>query len=103
CCEPGSASGSTYLGNLSDLFIRFLEFTMHTTELDRRAFLGQGIAAGVALGVAGSLAAAEAKAKRTRVGVIGCGSVSRMYLPHLSECPFAELVSACDIIFERAE
>jgi hypothetical protein len=25
---------------------------------------------------------------KVRVGVIGCGSVSGMYLPHLSKCPF---------------
>lgn len=41
--------------------------------------------------------------KRIRVGVIGCGSVSNMYLPHLSRSPYVELVSACDIIPERAE
>jgi predicted dehydrogenase len=36
------------------------------------------------------------------VGVIGCGSVSGRYLPHLSACPYVELVSTCDIIPERA-
>lgn len=40
--------------------------------------------------------------KKIRVGVIGCGSVSTQYLPHLSKSPFVELVSACDIIVERA-
>lgn len=40
--------------------------------------------------------------KKTRVGIIGCGSVSTQYLPHLSKSPFVELVSACDIIPERA-
>ncbi|HJQ80217.1 MAG TPA: Gfo/Idh/MocA family oxidoreductase, partial [Lacipirellulaceae bacterium] len=41
--------------------------------------------------------------KRIRVGVIGCGSVSGAYLPNLAKCPFAEVVSTCDIIPERAE
>ena len=41
--------------------------------------------------------------KKTRIGVIGCGSVSNSYLPHLSACQFAEVVSACDIIYERAQ
>ncbi|TFH24208.1 MAG: Gfo/Idh/MocA family oxidoreductase [Bacteroidia bacterium] len=41
-------------------------------------------------------------AKKTRVGLIGCGSVSHSYLPHLSACPYAEIVSACDIRYERA-
>jgi len=42
-------------------------------------------------------------AKKIRTGVIGCGSVSNVYLPHLSECPYVELVSACDIIPDRAK
>lgn len=41
--------------------------------------------------------------KRVRVGVIGCGSVSNMYLPHLTKSPLVELVSTCDIIAERAQ
>ncbi|MDR1556906.1 MAG: Gfo/Idh/MocA family oxidoreductase [Tannerellaceae bacterium] len=45
----------------------------------------------------------EAPGKKIRVGVIGCGSVSGMYLPHLSKCPYAEIVSLCDIIPERAQ
>lgn len=40
--------------------------------------------------------------KRVRVGVIGCGSVSNMYLPHLAKSPNVELVSTCNIIPERA-
>jgi predicted dehydrogenase len=40
--------------------------------------------------------------KRIRVAVIGCGSVSNMYLPHLSKAPHVELVSVCDIKPERA-
>src|SRR4026207_1926277 len=41
--------------------------------------------------------------KKTKVAIIGCGSVSGSYLPHLSKSPYVELVSACDIIPERAE
>ena len=41
--------------------------------------------------------------KKIKIGVIGCGSVSRMYFPHLSKSPFVELVSACDIRPERAK
>jgi predicted dehydrogenase len=78
---------------------------MSEAPIDRRVFVGQGLAAGVALGAA-PLLAAEAhadKPKRIRVGVIGCGSVSHQYLPHLTACPHVELVSACDIIPERAK
>jgi predicted dehydrogenase len=45
---------------------------------------------------------AEAPKKRVRVGVIGCGSVSRVYLPDLLKCPHVEVVSLCDIRPERA-
>jgi len=41
--------------------------------------------------------------KKIRIGIIGCGSVSTQYFPHLSKCPYAEIVSACDIILERAK
>jgi predicted dehydrogenase len=41
--------------------------------------------------------------KKIKVGVIGCGSVSGQYFPHLSKSPFVELVSACDIRPERAK
>ncbi|MFC4872038.1 Gfo/Idh/MocA family protein [Negadavirga shengliensis] len=41
--------------------------------------------------------------KKIKVGVIGCGSVSTQYLPHLSRSPHVELVSACDIKPDRAK
>jgi len=41
--------------------------------------------------------------EKIRIGIIGCGSVSGVYLPHLSQCPYAELVSTCDILYERAK
>ncbi|MBL7870892.1 MAG: Gfo/Idh/MocA family oxidoreductase [Cyclobacteriaceae bacterium] len=40
---------------------------------------------------------------KIKIGVIGCGSVSSMYLPHLSKSNYVELVSVCDIIPERAK
>ena len=52
---------------------------------------------------AGSMENKGTVEKRIRVGVIGCGSVSNMYLPHLSKSPHVELVSLCDIRPERAE
>jgi hypothetical protein len=62
-------------------------------SMDRREFLGWGAALGSAA-VVGALAgegrggeAGEPTGKKIRVGVIGCGSVSRVYLPHLSACP----------------
>src|SRR4051812_39311119 len=82
---------------------------MASTEVNRRTFLERTAATGAVLTMAGvakpfaaPAAAAEPPTKRIRVGIIGCGSVSGVYLPHLSKCPFAEVVSTCDIIPERA-
>jgi predicted dehydrogenase len=74
---------------------------MNPTDLDRRTFVGQGMSAAAGLALA-PWAAAD-KPRRIRVGVIGCGSVSGAYLPNLAACPYAELVSTCDIRPERAE
>lgn len=74
--------------------------------ISRREFGRQGVFVGAtAVGTlaAGTLAADDKPAKRIKVGVIGCGSVARKYFPHLSACPFVELVSACDIVPSRAE
>ncbi len=43
-----------------------------------------------------------ATGKKIKVAVIGCGSVSGMYLPHLRNSPYVDLVSVCDIKPERA-
>src|SRR5215212_6124641 len=82
---------------------------MPSTEVNRRTFLERSVATGAVLTMAGvakpfaaPAAAAEPPKKRIRVGIIGCGSVSGVYLPHLSKCPFVEVVSTCDIIPERA-
>jgi len=89
---------------------------MSAQSVDRRQFIGQAAVAGAAVAVAGrdafsaeraATGAAENKSgidttKKIRVGVIGCGSVSGKYLPHLSECPYVEVVSVCDIIPQRA-
>ncbi len=70
----------------------------------RREFLGTTASVGAAFSLAGLATAAPVAGtpKKIRVGVIGCGSVSNRYLPHLAECPYAELVSTCDIIPQRA-
>jgi predicted dehydrogenase len=73
---------------------------MSPTKIDRRTFLVG--AAGAAVAAAVRPSSAQEQTKRIRVGVIGCGSVSGKYLPHLSKSPWVELVSTCDIIPERA-
>ncbi|WP_430895437.1 MULTISPECIES: Gfo/Idh/MocA family protein [unclassified Paraflavitalea] len=71
--------------------------------MDRRLFLEQTAMAGIA-SLLGSIASInELPQKKIRIAVIGCGSVSTQYLPHLSKCEYVELVSCCDRKFDRAE
>ena len=72
--------------------------------MNRREFSLRTATVGSAFGLAATAFAQNEPAppaRRIRVGVIGCGSVSTQYLPHLARSPFVELVSACDIIPER--
>jgi predicted dehydrogenase len=72
-------------------------------EINRRKFGQRGVGLGVAaMSSVGLLASEPAATKTIKVGVIGCGSVARVYFPHLKASPFVELVSACDIIPSRA-
>ncbi|HKH60378.1 MAG TPA: Gfo/Idh/MocA family oxidoreductase [Flavitalea sp.] len=70
----------------------------------RKKFLQQTSFAGVAMLLSSIKGFAESiQQQKLKVGVIGCGSVSGQYLPHLSKSPYVELVSTCDIIPERAK
>lgn len=71
--------------------------------VNRRAFAKTALFGGAAVAATPLLANAAALApQRVRVAVIGCGSVSGRYLPTLVQCPYAEVVSLCDIRPERA-
>ena len=70
------------------------EFLDYTTKLAAVSLLSSLSVHAKSLGLAD---------KKIKVAVIGCGSVSGQYFPHLSKSPFVELVSACDIIPERAK
>lgn len=59
--------------------------------------------AGAALLLHSLKSLAAARNEKVTLAVIGCGSVSTQYLPHLSKSPHVRLVSACDIILERAQ
>jgi predicted dehydrogenase len=80
---------------------------MKVTRINRRVFGQQtlGVAAAAALSSwsVPAEAAWDGETKRMRVGVIGCGSVSNVYLPHLAASPYVALISACDIKPERAK
>ncbi len=69
----------------------------------RKQFLQQTALAGAAILLSSLEAVAVVENKKIRIGIVGCGSVSGQYLPHLSKSPFIELVSVCDIIKERAQ
>lgn len=72
--------------------------------LNRRDFARSTLLAGATL-ASGHFAsqAADPAPRRIRTGIIGCGSVSNAYLPVMTRCPFAEVVSLCDIKPERAQ
>jgi predicted dehydrogenase len=72
---------------------------MAAQNLSRRSF----VATATAVPLVSPVYATVKEPKKIRVGIIGCGSVSHSYLPHLSKCPHVELVSACDIRPERAK
>lgn len=72
--------------------------------MNRRDFTKRTLVAGAAV-ASGAFHgfSADSPARRIRTGVIGCGSVSHSYLPVLTKCPYAEVVSLCDIKPERAK
>ncbi len=72
---------------------------MNTPPITRRHFVQSTLLGSVAT----AIAVDAAPAKKIRVGIIGCGSVSRMYFPNIKESPHAEIVSACDIIPGRSK
>jgi predicted dehydrogenase len=71
--------------------------------LSRHEFLQRTAMAGAAALLSSISGFAGPQRRPIRVGVIGCGSVSGQYLPHLSKSPQVELASTCDIVYERAQ
>lgn len=72
-------------------------------RISREEFLRATALAGAGMLVASLEGMAHTRPeKKLRVGLIGCGSVSNRYLPHLKASPMVEVVSLCDIKYERA-
>lgn len=71
--------------------------------LSRQDFLKYTASAGAAV-LLSSLEsfALERRDKKLRVAIIGCGSVSNRYIPHLQTSALIEIVSLCDIKHQRA-
>src|SRR5688500_4580558 len=73
-------------------------------SISRKDFLQHTAMAGAAVLLSNLKTFASATdEKKLKVAVIGCGSVSGVYLPHLTKSPFVEVVSVCDIKYERAQ
>ena len=72
-------------------------------HMSRSQFLTFAASAGAASLLASlESLAAVAEINKIRVAIIGCGSVSNRYIPHLQSSPSIEIVSLCDIRHERA-
>lgn len=75
-----------------------MEKTLSRSEfLQRTAMVG---AAALLYSLEGM--AAPTPGKKLKVAIIGCGSVSNRYIPHLQTSSLIEIVSLCDIKYERA-
>lgn len=72
-------------------------------SITRQEFLQRTTMAGLAVLLSSLESFARTEQKKIKVGIIGCGSVSGSYLPHLTKSPYVEVVSLCDIVFERAK
>jgi predicted dehydrogenase len=72
-------------------------------EISRKEFLKLTAMAGAGL-LLSSLEsfAKESDSAKLRIAVIGCGSVSNRYIPHLQSSPLVQIVSLCDIKYDRA-
>lgn len=71
--------------------------------ISRQQFLQHTALAGAAV----LLSSLESLAKTTpgkklRIAIIGCGSVSNRYIPHLQSSSLVEIVGLCDIKYDRA-
>src|SRR5678810_1160794 len=71
--------------------------------ISRQQFLQYTAGAGAAM-LLSSLEglALETPQKKLLVALIGCGSVSNRYIPHLQTSSLIQIVSLCDIKYERA-
>jgi predicted dehydrogenase len=72
-------------------------------KISRQKFLQQTGMAGAALLLSSLEGWAATEDKKLKVALIGCGSVSNRYLPQLLSSKLIEVVSLCDIKYERAE
>jgi predicted dehydrogenase len=71
--------------------------------MDRRKFIEMTTSAGAAVLLSSlETIATESHTKTLRIGLIGCGSVSNRYIPHIQTSAMLKIVSLCDIKLQRA-
>ncbi|MBS1917817.1 MAG: Gfo/Idh/MocA family oxidoreductase [Bacteroidetes bacterium] len=71
--------------------------------MTRKKFLQNTAVAGAAMLLSSMESfALENPEKKLRIAIIGCGSVSNRYIPHLQTSSLLEIVSLCDIKYDRA-
>ena len=71
-------------------------------NISRKKFLQQSALASAALLTASLESWAISSDKKLKVAIIGCGSVSNRYIPKLKNSALIEIVSLCDIKYNRA-
>jgi len=71
-------------------------------NISRKKFLQQSAFASAALLTASLESWAISTDKKLKVAIIGCGSVSNRYIPKLKSSALIEIVSLCDIKYDRA-
>ena len=70
--------------------------------MNRATFLQNTALAGAAVLLSSLESFAKEHSKIIKVAIIGCGSVSNRYIPHLQTSSLVKIVGLCDIILERA-
>jgi len=70
--------------------------------MNRATFLQNTALAGAAVLLSSLESFAKENSKIIKVAIIGCGSVSNRYIPHLQTSSLVKIVGLCDIIHERA-
>lgn len=71
-------------------------------SISRAKFLRYTATAGAVMLLSSLENVTLAENKKLRVAIIGCGSVSNRYIPHLQTSSLIEIVSLCDIKHDRA-
>ena len=70
--------------------------------MNRATFIQNTALAGAAVLLSSLEGFAKENSKIIKVAIIGCGSVSNRYIPHLQSSSLVKIVGLCDIIHDRA-